>query len=192
MADNCAVELLLSGNGLAHLEEHAGVRAVRHRLIAEAAHLTGALEHIVGLPVLLVGRLLRQHKALSALKAAHDIMLEGDEAGLIVRPGIVVPADHVKVFGEGKLIELLDVAGHVGLHRNIRVIALEHAVLVHEAFGCRVGDKAHVIQLDGGAEAIIVVGFVGHGHLFKAGNLPPPEAGVPAAVQFLHRAVAPA
>lgn len=67
MADKGAVELLLSGYGLAHLEKQAGVRPVGNGLVAELAHLARPFELIVGLPVLLIRGLLRKPVGLSVL-----------------------------------------------------------------------------------------------------------------------------
>ena len=160
-----------------------------HGLVAEHAHLAGPLEFVVGLPVLLIGRLLRQHEGLPALEPAHDIVLHGHKVGRIVGPGVVVPAHHVQALGQRELIQLLDEAGHVGLHGDLRVVLFQHPVLVHEALRRGIGDEAHVVQLNGGVEAVVVVQLRGQGDLLKAGDDAPPEGGVPMLVQPLHGAV---
>ena len=117
-------------------------------------------------------------------------MLHRHKIRRIIRPWIVIPADYIQILCHGKLIQLLYVAGHIGLDGDFRIVPFEHFIFVPEAFRCGVGDKTHVVQLDGRIEAVVVVQLRGRGHFFKAGENSSPEGGMPSFIQFLHRAIA--
>lgn len=58
VADDCAVEFLAGSAASPQLEELDRIRAVSDSLPALGPHLAGALQGVVGLPVLLARRLL--------------------------------------------------------------------------------------------------------------------------------------
>ena len=184
MGDHRAVELFLPCDALAHLEEQAGVCAVCKGLIGQHAHFAGTLQFVVGLPVLLVRALLRQHVALPALQPPHDVVLERYQRLVVRRPGVVIPAHDVHAGGHHELVELFDVAGHVGLDGHVRAPAADGFVFVGETVCGGVGHKAHIIQLDGGVEAVVVVQFRGQLDLFPVIQRSAPEGGEPALVEL--------
>ena len=75
--------------------------------------------------------------------------LNGDDAA-------DVPEDTIEEARKKELIELLYVTRHVGLY-GLVAVAANGIIFVCEAVGGGIGHEALIIQLDGGAEAVVIV-----------------------------------
>lgn len=84
-------------------------------------------------------------------------MLHCHKIRRIVRPRVIIPAHDVQIFGQCKLIQFFDIAGHVGLNGDFGIVFFQHLVLIHKTLCGGVGDKAHIIQLDSRIETIIII-----------------------------------
>ena len=77
--NHCTMKFFTGPHRTPELEKLNGVGAMGDGLVALSTHLPRSLQRIIGLPILLAGRLLHEHKGLS-LEAAHQIVTHGSQA----------------------------------------------------------------------------------------------------------------
>ena len=198
VADDRPVELFAAAFGAAQLEELDGVGAVGDGLVALGPHLAGALEGVVGLPVLLAGGLFHQHEGL-ALQPAHQVVAHGGVAPGGVVGRVVVPADDVHLFGPLEVVQPLIGAHQVGGDGGGGVVFADDVPFQLVVFQQAVGEEAVVINRDAGEVGLPQAAEV---HPFREGirgdDLVPvvegvaPELGVPGFVYGFQRPVFPA
>ena len=188
-----APEALGAADGAPQLEELHGIGAVRDGLIAHHAHLAGALERVVRLPVLLARRLLHEHVRLAAADAAHQIVAHGHSRGREVVARIAVPADDVELLAQIEVVDVHEHAHQIGGDRRLRVELADRGLLVGEAARDGPAHEPAVVDGGGGQRGApgrpFVAQGVGHHDVVPVVDRVPPEMRVPRLVQRLDGAV---
>ena len=149
MTDNRTVELFTAANTAAQLEELHGIGTVGHGLNALRAHLAGLLQGVIGLPVLLAGGLLQQHKG-CILQSTHQIVAHSRKAPGSIVAGIVVPGHDIHLLGPLEVVQELIGSHQIGGDDSIGVIPANHIPLHLVVFQHTVGHKSAVIHRKAG------------------------------------------
>ncbi len=179
---------LTGANAAFHLEEQHRIRSMGHCLVAPQAHHARALKGIEGLPVLLAGGLLHQHKRLIRPHSAHQIMVHGNLADRVLIGRIIVPGNEIHAFPPFHIIQWLVCAHKVRGHRYVRRNFLHGIILQTEAFQNAVRIKPAVIKADALSHRTILINMlaapVRYHNILPAIHSMSPKRRVPRPVQL--------
>ena len=193
MTNNSTVELLTAANTAAQLEELDGICTMSHRLKALRTHLAGFLQRIVGLPVLLAGSLLHQHKR-RILQTAHQIVAHSGEAPGGIIAGIIIPGYNIHFLGPLEVVQVLVGSHQIGGDGGIRIVLANYIALHFVIFQHAVGHEPAVIDGQTGESGTVAIFHtitqcIGQNDLIPIVNGMAPELQIPSLVDGLDGAI---
>ena len=191
MIHHRAVEHLRAAPALAPLEIHHALAAVGHRLQRGQQVHAGALELVDGLPVHQGGGGFHQQEGL-ILVGAHQVVVHGELGGrghvvAAVPGGVAVPGHHVHALRQVEIVVVPEALHQVGGAQQAGLHGLHGGLFSHHEGFALPGGEAPPVHPHGG-DAVLAHGG-GSFHLAPVGVAVAPEAGPPAAVQLIQRAV---